>query len=105
MVKPPVKKKKIKNYDKRFSNKQHTRIIKLVAARTGLHQSIITIIIKRFFWSMTDLLKRNRDIKLRGLFRIVMTRKVRESLKTPGQKIWTRKNDKRNYKKRKNKSK
>jgi len=92
-------------YRRPISNKQHEKIIDFIHRKTKVHPAILTIIIKRFFWSLTDLLKKNKDVRLRGLFNFTMTRKVRESLKTPDQKVWTRKNDKRNYKKRKAKNK
>lgn len=46
-------------------------------------------------------MQKNKDITIRGLFRLVMLQRHRDKLKHPEQKYFTSKNDKRNYKKRK----
>jgi hypothetical protein len=84
-------------------NKHHRAAVHKVHEKTGIHPQIISIVIRRFFWSMNILMQKNFDLKLHGLFNIVMRKRVRSKIKHDGHKIFMDKFNKRRNKKKKKK--
>jgi nucleoid DNA-binding protein len=68
-----------------MKNYKHSKITKRVSEKTGYSPALITVVIAGFFDGIRNLIKKNKDIKIKGLFSFTMHAYYRNILKKKGE--------------------
>ena len=66
---------------KRYRN---TRVVKKISDETGIHPSVVDIIIRSYFRSMRKFMKRHIDLTVTGFFKLKLRTKNRQTINKKG---------------------
>jgi nucleoid DNA-binding protein len=68
-----------------MKNYKHSKIAKKVSEKTGYSPALVTVVIAGFFDGIRNLLKKNKNIKIKGLFSFYMHSYYRKILEKKGE--------------------
>lgn len=73
---------------KRYKN---TQVISQIAKEHNINPKVVTIIVSSFFTGLRKLLRKNKDISIKGFFKLKMKNSYRKTLKNKGENYNLRK--------------
>lgn len=68
-------------------NYKHSKVVKEIAEKYGVHPNVVNIVIRSFFNGLRRMLKRNDEVHIKGYFKITMKPHYKRKLKKLGKSI------------------
>jgi len=79
------------SHNKHKKNRAHNKAIKEIAETYGISESVVKIIIRRFFLALKKLMIKNEEINIKGLFSLDLSSYYKKKVKKHGKSINLRK--------------
>lgn len=80
-----------------MKNYKHSKIITEISKKLDIHPNVVHVVVNQFFNGLRLALKNNKEINIKGYFKIIMLKHYKKQLNNEKQQVNLRK---RKYKKR-----
>jgi nucleoid DNA-binding protein len=69
---------------KKYRKSQHTKAVDEIAKKTGYSKALINVVVASFFDGLRQLIKKNKDVKIKGLFHLILKPSYKKVLEKKG---------------------